>query len=115
MTDKSENPPETAATKRLGAENIRSGLSADAIAAALLDNLHYLQAKPPQYATRNDWYMALAYTVRDRMLDRYIRTLHALTAADNSAKAVAYLSAEFLTGPHLGNSLINLGIWQAAH
>src|SRR4029077_11855236 len=29
------------------------------------------------------------------------------------AKAVAYLSAEFLTGPHLGNGLINLGIWQA--
>ena len=27
---------------------------------------------------------------------------------------MAYLSAEFLTGPHLGNSLINLGIWQAA-
>jgi len=26
---------------------------------------------------------------------------------------VAYLSAEFLTGPHLGNSLINLGIWDA--
>ena len=28
-------------------------------------------------------------------------------------KVVAYLSAEFLTGPHLGNSLINLGIWEA--
>ena len=29
-------------------------------------------------------------------------------------KVVAYLSAEFLTGPHLGNSLIALGIWDAA-
>ena len=27
---------------------------------------------------------------------------------------VAYFSAEFLTGPHLGNHLINLGIWDAA-
>jgi glycogen phosphorylase len=50
-------------------------------------------------------------TVRDRMLDRYIQTLEAIIAAKTSVKVVAYLSAEFLTGPHLGNSLINLGIW----
>jgi starch phosphorylase len=31
-----------------------------AIAEALIDHLHYLQAKLPQHATRNDWYMALA-------------------------------------------------------
>jgi starch phosphorylase len=92
---------------------IRTGLGADAIAEALVDNLHYLQAKLPLEATRNDWYMALAYTVRDRMLDRYIRTLEAIIGANTSAKVVAYLSAEFLTGPHLGNSLINLGIWEA--
>jgi starch phosphorylase len=104
----------TASTKRNGSEAIRTGLGADAIAAALLDNLHYIQAKLPQHATRNDWYMALAYTVRDRMLDRFIKTVETITAPESSAKIVAYLSAEFLTGPHLGNSLINLGIWQAA-
>src|SRR4029453_10279796 len=32
---------------------------------------------------------------------------------DANAKLVAYLSAEFLMGPHLGNSLVNLGIWAA--
>jgi starch phosphorylase len=98
--------------KRIDRENVRSGLGADAIAEALIDNLHYVQAKSPPHATRNDWYMALAYTVRDRMLDRYIRTVDAIAGADRSAKVVAYLSAEFLTGPHLGNSLINLGIWE---
>jgi starch phosphorylase len=102
-----------AARKRNGHEGTRTGLRAGAIAEALIDNLHYLQAKLPQHATRNDWYMALAYTVRDRMLQRYIKTVEAITAAKTSAKVVAYLSAEFLTGPHLGNSLINLGIWQA--
>jgi glycogen phosphorylase len=91
---------------------IRTGLGADAIAAALIDNLLCLQGKPPQYATRNDWYFALAYTVRDRMLARYITTLERMSAADTGVKVVAYLSAEFLTGPHLGNSLINLGIWE---
>jgi glycogen phosphorylase len=94
--------------------NVRTGFSADEIAQALLDNMHCLLAKPPQHATRNDWYMALAYTVRDRMLARYIKTVEAIAASDTATKAVAYLSAEFLTGPHLGNSLIALGIWEAA-
>jgi starch phosphorylase len=99
---------------RNGHEKIRTGLGADAIAEALIDNLYYLQAKLPLNATRNDWYMALAYTVRDRMLDRYVKAIEAITHTNQSPKAVAYLSAEFLTGPHLGNSLINLGIWDAA-
>ena len=93
---------------------MRKGTSAGAIVEALNDNLHYLQARTPEYATRLDWYMALAYTVRDRMLDRYIATVEAITAAESSTKVVAYLSAEFLTGPHLGNGLINLGMWEPA-
>jgi glycogen phosphorylase len=95
------------------ADHVRTGLGANAIAKALIDNLHCQQARLPRHATRNDWYMALAYTVRDRMLHRYITTLEAIADAHVPIKVVAYLSAEFLTGPHLGNSLINLGIWKA--
>jgi starch phosphorylase len=91
----------------------RVGAGPEALAEALIDKLHYVQAKLPQHATRNDWYMALAYTVRDRLLDHYISTIEAITSAEKT-KAVAYLSAEFLTGPHLGNSLVNLGLWDAA-
>src|ERR1043166_1860907 len=83
-------------------EPIRTGVGPDAIAKALIDNLHFLQAKVPMGATRNDWYMALAYTIRDRMLDRYINMFEALIARNKPIKIVAYLSAEFLTGPHLG-------------
>jgi starch phosphorylase len=96
-----------------GSHNIRTGLEADAIVTALIDNLHCLQGKLPRHATRNDWYMALAYTVRDRMMHRYIGTVESIAKTNTDAKVVAYLSAEFLTGPHLGNGLINLGIWQA--
>ena len=92
--------------------NVRTGLGADAIATALIENLRCLQGKP-SHATRNDWYMALAYTVRDRMMERYVATVGSIAEVNTDAKAVAYLSAEFLTGPHLGNGLINLGIWQA--
>jgi starch phosphorylase len=88
--------------------------AAGELARRLNENLHHQQAKLPAHATRNDWYMALAYTVRERVLDRYIATLDAITGAHLSAKVVAYLSAEFLVGPHLGNSLVNLGLRQAA-
>ena len=102
---------------RLSGERPGSGVppAADsaAIADALLDNLGYLQAKAPQHATRNDWYMALAYTVRDCMLANYIKTVESISAPTRT-RVVAYLSAEFLTGPHLGNSLVNLGLWDAA-
>ena len=91
----------------------RTGRGSGTFAGALIDNLHYRQAKLPRHATRNDWYMALAYTVRDRMLDRYIDTVDAI-AGTCAAKIVAYLSAEFLMGPHLGNSLVNLGLWDTA-
>jgi glycogen phosphorylase len=101
------------AAARMKAASVRTGVGADAIAEALIENLHCLQAKPAEYATRNDWYFALAYTVRDRMVDRYIKTLETIMDARTDVKVVAYLSAEFLTGPHLGNGLINLGIWDA--
>ena len=107
------NEPDAKARSRRHRENIRTGLGADAIAEALIDNLHYVQAKLPQHASRNDWYMALAYAVRDRMLDRYITTMDAIAGAQAAIKVVAYLSAEFLTGPHLGNGLVNLGLWEA--
>ena len=98
--------------EREGTSAQADGASA-AIADALIDKLRCLQAKLPQYATRNDWYMALAYTVRDRMLANYMTTVESITGP-SPAKVVAYLSAEFLTGPHLGNSLVNLGLWDAA-
>ena len=82
-----------------------------AIKRAFLDNLFYVQGKFPALATRNDYYMALAYAVRDRMLQRWISTATAYTK--QGSRTVCYLSAEFLVGPHLGNNLINLGIEEA--
>ena len=53
--------------------------------------------------------MALAYTVRDRLLQNWMQTLKTIR---QDFKVVSYLSAEFLLGPQLGNNLINLGIWE---
>jgi glycogen phosphorylase len=91
-------------------EDDRTGLSVETLKRALADNLFYVQGKFREIATKNDLYMALAYTARDRLLRRWINTIETYLKQKNP-KVVCYLSAEFLLGPRLGNSLINLGIY----
>jgi glycogen phosphorylase len=90
------------------AEPARSGLGVAALQRDIVDNLICLQGRYPEIATPHDWYMALSFAVRDRMMARRVATTHAYVASD--AKVACYLSAEFLIGPQLGNNLINLGI-----
>ena len=97
-----------ASTAAEACENPRTGTSDALLKQAILDNLSYVQGRVPELATRNDWYMAVAYTVRDRMLEKFIRALKGLK--NPKIKLASYLSAEFLMGPHLGNNLLNLGI-----
>jgi starch phosphorylase len=75
---------------------------------AILDNLYYVQGRIPELATKNDWYMAVAYAVRDRMIKHSIGWIKELRRPE--VKIASYLSAEFLMGPHLGNNLLNMGL-----
>jgi starch phosphorylase len=90
-------------------EDDRTGLSVATLKRALADNLFYVQGKFREIATKNDLYMALAYTVRDRLLQRWINTVETYVK-QKKPKIVCYLSAEFLLGPRLSNCLINLGM-----
>ncbi|MEI6674570.1 MAG: glycogen/starch/alpha-glucan phosphorylase [Verrucomicrobiota bacterium] len=86
----------------------RCGLSVADLRQSFLDNLFCGLGRVPMVATRHDAYTALALTVRDRVLMQGVRSLETYAAQD--ARVVAYLSAEFLPGPHLANNLLNLGI-----
>ncbi len=57
-------------------------------------------------------YVALAMTVRNRLMERWQRTAEAYHTAD--CKRTYYLSLEFLMGRALGNGMLNLGITDAA-
>ena len=101
--------PTTASTIIASNGGDRTGMSIEAIKRAFLDNLFFVQGKPVALATQHDYYMALAYLVRDRMLHRWNGTAESYTR--QRSRTVCYLSAEFLMGPHLGNNLINMGIY----
>jgi len=53
-------------------------------------------------------YEALAYTVRDRLIERWKNTRNAYVEQD--VKLTCYLSLEFLMGRALSNAMLNLGI-----
>ncbi|MCL6259854.1 glycogen/starch/alpha-glucan phosphorylase [Aquiflexum sp. TKW24L] len=90
-------------------EDSRTGLTVETLKKAISNNLFYVQAKYPEIATRNDYYMALAYAVRDRLLQRWVASVKQYI--QGKERVVSYLSAEYLLGPHLANNLINLGIY----
>jgi glycogen phosphorylase len=92
--------------------NVRTGLTADEIQQAFSDNLCCGMGRIEAVATKHDLYFALALTVRDRLFQRFVESMENYGGAN--ARRVAYLSAEFLPGPHLANNLLNLGITEPA-
>src|SRR5690606_11184383 len=70
-----ENPTDSVeAAAGPPSQDERTALTKEAFKRAFLDNLFYVQGKFPALATRNDYYQALAYAVRDRLLQRWSST-----------------------------------------
>lgn len=71
-------------------------------------HLHYTLVKDRNVATSRDYFFALAHTVKDHLVSRWIRTQQYYYEKD--PKRVYYLSLEFYMGRALQNTMINLGI-----
>ncbi len=91
-------------------QTCRTANDVASIRQSFLDNLFFVQARFPEVATRNDHYLALAWTVRDRLLRRWVDT--GATYYRQASRSVCYLSAEYLPGPHLANAILSLDIEQ---
>jgi glycogen phosphorylase len=76
---------------------------------SFLEHLEYTLGKDKYSATKYDSFNALAYAVRDHLVERWLDTQQAYYNSDD--KRVYYISMEFLMGRTLGNALINLGVW----
>src|SRR5215510_3395792 len=85
------------------------GMDAKSFKEGILGHLEYTLAELPAHVD-SEWepYVALALAVRDRMIQRWVRTQDAYYEQD--VKRVYYLSLEYLMGRTLGNSLVNLGL-----
>jgi starch phosphorylase len=84
--------------------NRRLGVTVAEIKQEFVENLALLQGADLTTASTNDCYMALVYTVRQFLINRWLHTQHAYQ--QSGAKFVYYLSAEYLMGPQLGNALL---------
>ena len=85
------------------------GLDAQTIRHSLANRLTYTIGKDPVTATDRDWFLALAYAVRDRLAERWMETMRSYYRED--AKRIYYFSLEFLIGRMLVNSMSNVGFY----
>jgi len=76
------------------------------------DHLLYTCVKDRHEVTAPDLYRAMAHSMRDRLVQRWLATQR--TYRERDVKCVYYLSSEFLTGRSLGLCLVNLGLWELA-
>uniref|UniRef100_A0A8C4MQC0 Alpha-1,4 glucan phosphorylase n=1 Tax=Equus asinus TaxID=9793 RepID=A0A8C4MQC0_EQUAS len=74
-------------------------------------HLHFTLVKDRNVATPRDYFFALAHTVRDHLVGRWIRTQQYYY--ERCPKRVYYLSLEFYMGRTLQNTMINLGLQNA--
>lgn len=88
--------------------SIYSGTEPGQLRDTIEHHLLSFQGRDPARAGSADAYRALSYTIRDILVEKWIKTQKSFY--EEKKKRVYYLSLEFLVGRSLGNALINLGL-----
>ena len=84
----------------------KAGFNKETFKKQVKENVKALFRKTLEEANEQQLYQAVAYTVKDTMIDNWLDTQKAYEKQDT--KIVYYLSMEFLMGRALGNAMINL-------
>ncbi len=87
-------------------------LSVDALKHSIAYKLMFTLGKDPAVANKHEWLNATLLAVRDRMVERWLRSNRAQLSQD--VRQVYYLSMEFLLGRTLSNALLAMGMYQDA-
>jgi starch phosphorylase len=86
------------------------GASKDSMKGSILNHLRFTLARHPENATQDEWWTATCYAVRDRLLDRFMKTQ--AVHHEKKVRRAYYLSLEYLMGRLLVNNLHNSGLFQ---
>ena len=85
-------------------------LTVDALKHSIAYKLMFTIGKDPSVANKHEWLNAALLAVRDRMVERWLRSSRAQLSQD--VRQVYYLSMEFLMGRTLSNALLAMGIYE---
>ena len=88
------------------------GGTTESMKASLLNHLRYTLARHPESATKDEWWTATCLAVRDRLLDRFMKTQE--VHHKKKVRRAYYLSLEYLMGRLLINNLHSSGLYEPA-
>ncbi len=112
-TKKTAAPKKKAAQKTAEPKlRFNLGMDKETLKASILNHLRFTLARHPESATKDEWWLAISYAVRDRLLDRYMKTQSAHHA--KKVRRAYYLSLEYLMGRLLINNVHNAGLYASA-
>lgn len=97
------------ASKLTPAVHFEIGATKDAMKESILYHLQSTLARHKENATKDEWWLATCYAVRDRILDRFMKTQEA--HHEKKVRRAYYLSLEYLMGRLLVNNVHNSGLF----
>jgi starch phosphorylase len=107
---KAASPKTTSAKTKEKAYRFEIGDSKESIQVSILNHLQYTLARHPASATADEWWTATCSAIRDRLLDRFMKTQ--AVHHEKKVRRVYYLSLEYLMGRLLVNNLHNCGLFE---